>query len=89
MKYNLIFIARVRRSTVDKSDRVAIASKCMALILVVEDTAEQRPRIAGIDSVPTRMHGHFGVNRTYDTIASKYYCIIQCETTCKYKHFSI
>ena len=45
LKYKLIFIARVRRSTVDKSDRVA--SKCMALILVVEDT-EQRRRIVSI-----------------------------------------
>ena len=52
LKYNLIFIARVRRSTVDKSDRVA--SKCIALRLVVEvrygATAENC-----IDSVPTRM----------------------------------
>ena len=44
------------------------ASKCMRLRLVVEDM-EQRRRIVSI----THEDSHFGVNRTYATIASKYY----------------
>ena len=66
LEIQFIFIARVRRSTVDKCDRDA--SNCMRLRLVVEDT-EQRRRIVSI----THEDGHFGVKRTYDTIASKYY----------------
>ena len=49
VKFNLIFIARVWRSTVDKCERHV--RKCMRLRLVVEDT-EQRRRIV---SITTRM----------------------------------
>ena len=37
----------------------------------------------------TNEDGHFGVKRAYDTIASKYYCIIQCETTCNFTFVGI
>ena len=49
IKFNLMFIARVRRSTVDKSDRYA--SKCMRLRLVVkiQSNGEELHRL------PTRM----------------------------------
>ena len=56
-------------AAIDSRQKDRVASKCMALRLVVEDI---RSNGGELYRFSTHEDGHFGVKRTYDTIASKY-----------------